>query len=213
MQIQMMSIDELIPYINNPRNNGDVVDAVASSIKNKQEIPIVIINSSKLDFYFIDENGNLFSFWRNKRLKEVKPRTHSNGYLRFSIGGKDVYAHRLVASSYIENVDNLREVNHIDGNKKNNSVSNLEWCTRQQNNAHAFLIGLKSNESMRKIASNSNHAKATKKKRALSDAKARKAKMMIVQGASDSQISRFFGVSKGCIYNIRSKKAYKEIEI
>ena len=51
--------------------------------------------------------------------------------------------HREVALAFIPNPDNLPEVNHIDGNKENNHVSNLEWCTRSHNVKHSFDTGLK----------------------------------------------------------------------
>lgn len=51
--------------------------------------------------------------------------------------------HVLVAKAFIENTLNKRTVNHIDGNKKNNNVSNLEWLTHGENHLHAYDIGLK----------------------------------------------------------------------
>jgi len=53
------------------------------------------------------------------------------------------YVHRLVAECYLPNPNNLPEVNHKDGNKANNNVDNLEWCTRSENQQHAIRTGLK----------------------------------------------------------------------
>jgi hypothetical protein len=49
--------------------------------------------------------------------------------------------HRLIAEAFIENPNNYPFVNHIDGNKKNNNLNNLEWCTQSQNCLHSVKMG------------------------------------------------------------------------
>ena len=58
-------------------------------------------------------------------------------------GIKQFRVHRLVAIHFIPNPNNLPQVNHIDGDKNNNSINNLEWCTRSENSQHAYDTGLK----------------------------------------------------------------------
>jgi hypothetical protein len=73
----------------------------------------------------------------------------SKGYLRVTLSkdgtNKTYKVHRLVATAFTPNPDNLPQVNHIDGNKSNNCVSNLEWCTQSENMRHAFNTGLNHN--------------------------------------------------------------------
>lgn len=76
----------------------------------------------------------------------LKPRLNNSGYLRVSLNltgkNKFYFVHRLVAGCFVENILNKEQVNHKDGNKRNNHYSNLEWTTRSENNIHAFKLGL-----------------------------------------------------------------------
>lgn len=103
------------------------------------------------DSYQISNNGRVFSKRRlidNKIVygKELIPQLTKDGYLKVTLSknsiSKKYYVHRLVASSFIENPDNLEQVNHIDGNKINNNITNLEWCTKENNLKHASNTGL-----------------------------------------------------------------------
>lgn len=93
--------------------------------------------------YQIDKNGNVYSFYKKRFLK---PAPTNWGYLTVELfknkKGKTYKIHRLVAEAYIPNPDNKRCVNHIDCNKQNNNVENLEWCTYSENLKHAWDNGL-----------------------------------------------------------------------
>lgn len=95
--------------------------------------------------YWVTPWGKVFSLY-GRKVQELKPGTKAGGYNFVGLYGKDGTAyhmiHRIVASAFIPNLGNLPEVNHKDGDKKNNHVNNLEWCTRQQNSEHAVRLGL-----------------------------------------------------------------------
>lgn len=86
------------------------------------------------------------SFNQNASGKVLKQHLTKCGYLSVCLhkdGEKFTKnAHRLVASAFIPNPSFFPQVNHIDGNKQNNAVSNLEWCTASQNFIHALVSGL-----------------------------------------------------------------------
>lgn len=99
--------------------------------------------------YEISNLGRLKSLSKKKRNKEIivqpilNPKTKYLHCLLWKDGKrKGVYYHRLVATHFILNPLTLPEVNHKDGDKANNRVDNLEWCTEKQNKKHALETGL-----------------------------------------------------------------------
>ena len=92
--------------------------------------------------YEIYQSGKV----RGKLGTFLKLYPNKNGYMQVNIyndsKSKTLLIHRLVASAFIPNPSKLPEVNHKDGNKLNNNVSNLEWCTRSQNIKHGIDTGL-----------------------------------------------------------------------
>jgi hypothetical protein len=71
---------------------------------------------------------------RVERQTILRPYVHTNGYLRINLGrGRRKYLHRLVAEAFIPNPDQKPYVDHVDGDRKNNTVTNLRWVTAQEN--------------------------------------------------------------------------------
>ena len=82
-----------------------------------------------------------------KTKRRLKSSVNANGYHVVRVKHKSgsfrtVSVHRLIALAFIRNDEGKKQVNHIDGNKKNNSVDNLEWVTASENMKHAFRRGL-----------------------------------------------------------------------
>lgn len=82
---------------------------------------------------------------RNKKTRRVLHEfVGSDGYIRTQFDGKTQLVHRAIAKAFIPKIEGKDFVNHIDGNKQNNSVANLEWCTRSENLKHAYSMNLRS---------------------------------------------------------------------
>jgi len=97
--------------------------------------------------YFVSTLGR-FKNASGTILKQMKP--CNNGYLRVTIDNKTYKLHRIVAITFLSNPEKKDQVNHIDGNKLNNTLDNLEWATNEENQIHKFKCGL-GNSFTRKI--------------------------------------------------------------
>jgi DNA-directed RNA polymerase specialized sigma24 family protein len=113
-----------------------------------------------------------------------------------------VKVHRLVANAFIPNPDDKKNVNHKDGNKVNNIVSNLEWCTHTENNRHAFAMNLKT------ALKGENHASAKLKESEVLEILKYKG-----TGIKHKEISKIFGVSQRTIGNILRGARWKHLNI
>lgn len=94
----------------------------------------------KIDGFEKYEVSNLGKVRNMKSGRVLKPSLHKNGYLRYFLcennKRKHLYLHRIIATAFIDNPEEKPQVNHIDENKLNNDLSNLEWCTVRENLIH-----------------------------------------------------------------------------
>ena len=102
----------------------------------------VNIENNNNNTYFV---SNLGRFKNSKGIIMNNYKVNENGYIRVFIYNKTYALHRLIALTFIENLENKLQVNHIDGNKLNNEVNNLEWVTNKENQIYKFKTGLGNN--------------------------------------------------------------------
>ena len=148
--------------------------------------------------YAITDKGELWSEKSNRFLKKC---TTNSGYYFVTLTkdgwSKPYLIHRLVASAYL-GVDLDEVVNHKDGNKLNNSVSNLEWCTYKENTKHAYDTGLRNREvvnSYRSIDNDTCH----------------KICAMLEEGARNKDICSALNLKPTAVSNIKAGKDYRDI--
>ena len=127
----------------------------------------------------------------------------SDGYIRvFLSGNKRITknVHRLVAIAFIPNLENKPTVNHIDGDKTNNNVSNLEWATNLENSRHAWKNGL--------ITSSRGESAGNSKLKELDVINIR---YLLKIGNLSQLLADKYGVSKSLINQIRRREIWKHI--
>lgn len=91
---------------------------------------------------YVTQQGRGKAFTGLRKGRIIKQRLQNAGYFLVWLSKQGKIrahtVHRLVAASFIDNPENMMDINHKDGDKKNNSVHNLEWCTRSQNIKHSY---------------------------------------------------------------------------
>ena len=151
-------------------------------------------NISGLEKYFIDEEGRVFSTVKETP-RELKMHLNYKGYLQIKILGKSYKIHRLVAQAFIPNPNNLPQVNHIDGNKTNNTVENSEWVDNSTNQLHAWANNLQPKRHASNISLTQEQANAIRKE-------------YVESNIGTIELSRKYEVSKTTIKDILNAKYY-----
>ena len=114
--------------------------------------------------YQVSNLGNVKSLhYKHQNFPQVlKPKISYDGYLRVNLAKdgtvKTINIHLLVAKHFIPNPDNKPQINHINGDKNNNSVSNLEWVTGKENIRHAIDTGLRKIENHKYLKGGGHYA-------------------------------------------------------
>ena len=155
------------------------------------------------NFIEVSEAGDVKSHGRM-----IKGEICKNGYKRVHVSHNGVtyhfLVHRLVAKAFIDNPLNKPCINHIDGNKTNNCVDNLEWCTHGENLKHAYDSGLR------------DLFGTAKRTRRLTEQQVCEIRASYVRGNHSSNnsygLAKKYGVSPKTIQNIVSGKTYKEVD-
>jgi len=142
--------------------------------------------------YSVDEDGNVFSHISGRKLK---PYLTSKGYYHIILAGRNIKVHRLVAEAFLPDFLEKPQVNHIDGNKQNNHISNLEMATASENMLHAFNTGLN--------PKGENHGNAK-----LSNEDVATIKMLLCEGETTVSIAKEFGVDRSTVSLIKLGKMW-----
>lgn len=139
----------------------------------------------------------------------LKQRTNPGGYRYIELGKngtKVTFAiHHLVAQAFMPNPGNKRTVNHIDGNKLDNSLINLEWATYSENLEHAYKTGLRRAVESSEVASKNY-------KRKLTEQQVREIKLLIAaKSLTLKQIANQYNVGRSTIGSIKSDRSWSYI--
>jgi hypothetical protein len=143
---------------------------------------------------------------RNKLNRRIKSQyVSSTGYYMISISKNNktnpYKVHRLLADNFLEKVDGKTSINHKDGNKLNNCLSNLEWCNHLENMQHAFNTNLVNN-----TGSNNGMSK-------INESIALEIKTMLKNKISQQKIADKFNISRSLVLGINVGRLWKHVAL
>lgn len=146
--------------------------------------------------------------WHHRPEKVLKPTLAKHGYYVFNLYDnnkkrKQFYIHRLVAQTFLEVNPDKPYVNHKDGNKVNNNINNLEWCTQADNMRHASETGL--------MDPRNEGSQAFRKK--LNEKKVLDIKIKIRDGATITSLAKEYGVTASSISKIKEGRTWKHVKL
>ncbi len=147
-----------------------------------------------IEDYVVYNDGTIYSLQSKIFMKSQE---NTNGYLFVKMSGKLKSIHRLVGKLFIPNPDNKKEINHIDGNKQNNNVDNLEWVSPSENIQHKI----------NKLGKDHRGSKNGMAKLTLEDVD--KIKMLYQAGYTQKKLGEMFNITQGKISKVVNGKSYK----
>lgn len=164
-----------------------------------------LIRNHRYEFkypYYVEENGKV---WSERTHKYMAISLDRYGYEKVCLMAKDGHrhrfsVHRLVLENFCPRDDMADlQVNHKDGNKRNNNLDNLEWCTCQENIDHAVKMNLRADQ---RGENNPYHKITEQQAKEIID-------LLLSKKYTQLEISRMYGLSDDYAGNIKRKKLWK----
>jgi hypothetical protein len=170
------------------------------------------------NLYKVSNYGNVKTYnWRNsKREAILKPAKTKDGYLQVALQKdgklKSFKVHRLVALTFLDNPENKPQVNHIDCDKTNNKITNLEWVTAKENTAHSIKMGTFSFQSSAKSINRFIKRGELNGGALLTDLKVKEIRSKFVpRKYTRKMLALEYNVKESTIKDVLSKKSWKHI--